>query len=181
MTHTKNNFHIHIRMMMTLWIVLCPLTGHSQSTETSGSEKIQKIQKMYNWYRWWGYPRAEAVTVDQLLQMKRAGNIVLVDNRTRKEQDVSMIPSAISQQEFENNKDRLKNKRIIVYCTIGFRSGRYSQKLKKQGFDAYNLVGGLLMWAHKGQPFVKDGTETYKVHVYGKKWSLLPKGYEPVH
>jgi rhodanese-related sulfurtransferase len=42
-----------------------------------------------------------------------------------------------------------KNKRIIVYCLSGARSGMAAATLKSEGFDAANL-GGLSQWVTSG-------------------------------
>lgn len=39
-----------------------------------------------------------------------------------------------------------ENKRIIVYCTYGENSITLVEKLKKRGYDAYNLSGGYREW-----------------------------------
>ena len=39
-----------------------------------------------------------------------------------------------------------ENKRIIVYCTYGENSIPLVEKLKKRGYDAYNLSGGYREW-----------------------------------
>jgi rhodanese-related sulfurtransferase len=113
--------------------------------------------------------------------LQKEEEVILVDNRSEKERLISIIPTAISQKDFERQKETMRDKKIIVYCTIGFRSGRYSQRLMKQGFDAYNLKGGILSWAHNNQKFINGDGETVRVHVHGKKWSLLPEGYKAVY
>jgi len=92
-----------------------------------------------------------------------------------------MIPGAIDEALFEERIEDYRTDAIVVYCTIGVRSGRYVKRLIKDGYDAYNLKGGILAWAHAGGRFVdKTGKETRRVHVYGKRWNLLPKGYEGI-
>ena len=39
-----------------------------------------------------------------------------------------------------------KNKKIIVYCRSGNRSGKATKILKENGFDAFNLIGGMNSW-----------------------------------
>ena len=39
-----------------------------------------------------------------------------------------------------------KNKKIIVYCRSGNRSGKATKILKENGFDAVNLIGGMNSW-----------------------------------
>jgi rhodanese-related sulfurtransferase len=40
-----------------------------------------------------------------------------------------------------------KDKEIIVYCRSGGRSGQSVQFMRKQGYNALNLVGGILAWS----------------------------------
>jgi rhodanese-related sulfurtransferase len=143
--------------------------------------KKEKINQMFDGYKRWFFAKAKTITVDEFLELRGREEVVLIDDRSEKERKVSMIPSAISRKEFEDQKETLRDKKIIVYCTIGLRSGQYSQKLMKQGFDAYNLKGGLLSWAHHDQKFFDENGETSRVHVYGRKWSLLPEGYQAIY
>ena len=39
-----------------------------------------------------------------------------------------------------------KNKKIIVYCRSGNRSGKATKILIENGFDAVNLIGGMNSW-----------------------------------
>ena len=127
------------------------------------------------------HPDIPDISVEEFLALKERSDIVLVDNRTPKERAVSMIPGAISDEEFEAVREEYEDAPIVVYCTIGVRSGRYTKKLLRWGFDAYNLAGGVLAWAHAGGEFVDSrGNRTDTVHVYGFEWNLLPSGYSPV-
>jgi rhodanese-related sulfurtransferase len=105
---------------------------------------------------------------------------VLVDVREPHERRVSMLPGAISQQEFERDSARYRSWVVVPYCTIGVRSGLYTRALRQQGFEARNLAGSALAWAHAGQMFEADGKPTRRVHVYDADWNLLPRGYEAV-
>jgi rhodanese-related sulfurtransferase len=105
---------------------------------------------------------------------------VLVDVRESHERRVSMLPGAISQQDFERDRDRYRSWVVVPYCTIGLRSGLYTRALRQQGFEARNLAGSALAWAHAGLLFEADGKPTRRVHVYGSDWNLLPQAYEAV-
>lgn len=59
---------------------------------------------------------------------------------------VSMIPGSITVDEFEKQKGELKNKTVVCYCTVGYRSSAHAAKLKAQGYDAKNLEGGIVRW-----------------------------------
>ena len=109
---------------------------------------------------------------------------VLVDVRTAEEQSVSMLPGAITQEEFEKNKEAFRGKPVVTYCTIGYRSGLFAKQLGND-WDVANLRGSILSWCHAGGRLVsgddsQSPEETKRVHIYSKQWNLLPKGYEAV-
>lgn len=45
---------------------------------------------------------------------------------------------------------------IVFYCRSGARSAMTTQAFRASGFEAFNLVGGLLAWVEKGLPIVPD-------------------------
>jgi rhodanese-related sulfurtransferase len=113
--------------------------------------------------------------------------ILLIDTRSKEEQDVSTIPGSLTIEQFESReRDLPKDAKIVAYCTIGYRSSQYAGELRKRGLDASNLEGSILAWTHESLPLVtKDkltGQEvpTKTVHVFGDQWRLQGEGYEPV-
>lgn len=115
-------------------------------------------------------------------RFRSSGPVVLVDVREPEERAVSMIPEAIAREEFEHNAESYRKKKVVCYCTVGGRSGVYTEQLRGRGFDAFNLKGSVLSWAHAGGKFVDaNGNETHRVHVAGPTWDLLPDGYESVY
>ena len=149
------------------------------SEELTDEQKLERIDDLYRKYKR-SFPDVPDVSVEELIALKEGKNVVLVDERKRKEQVVSMLPGAITSREFEDNIERYKDKTIVVYCTIGNRSGHYARGLIEKGLIVYNLRGSILAWIHAGQKLVSDGKETRQVHVYGRRWNLAPKGYEAV-
>ena len=124
---------------------------------------------------------------DSLLTLLGDTNLVLLDIRQPDEQVVSMIPHALTTREFAERFRRgiPKGKRIVVYCTIGYRSGKYAMELAGQGITAENLEGGLLAWSHIGGPLeVRNPsgltTPTRRVHIYSSGWNFLHPDYEAV-
>ena len=100
-------------------------------------------------------------------------NYIVVDVRSPAEQNVSIIQGSIDQAHFEQNFDSNQKKKVVVYCTIGYRSGYYAKALRQQGLDAYNLSEGILGWIQAGGSLVNtDGQITLKVHVYSRPWDL---------
>ncbi|PKM57052.1 MAG: sulfurtransferase [Firmicutes bacterium HGW-Firmicutes-3] len=54
---------------------------------------------------------------------------------------LSTIPSRINEID--------KNKKVIVVCASGARSTSASKYLGKEGYDTYNMVGGMMGWRYK--------------------------------
>lgn len=135
------------------------------------------IASMYEEYRK-EFPGIRELNVNELLKMKSEKQIVLVDVRTDAERAVSIIPDAISEDEFNANRNRFQNLPVIAYCTIGYRSGLFAKRVTE--IQVYNLIGGVLAWANAGQEFSNANGPTRRVHVYGKKWNLLPEGYSAI-
>ena len=106
-------------------------------------------------------------------------SIVYVDCRTPRERAVSTLPGAVTPQELGADPERYAGTDWVVYCTIGYRSSKLVERMRRQGFNATNLRGGVLAWAHAGGEFVTpEGEPTNRVHIYGRPWDLLPSGYE---
>ena len=72
--------------------------------------------------------------------------VVWLDARERQERRVSMLPGAISLDEFNRVSETLRDDHIIVYCTIGKRSAPHAARLRSDGFRARNLSAGIIAW-----------------------------------
>ena len=66
-----------------------------------------------------------------------------------------------------------KNTPIVVYCSVGYRSEKIGEKLRKAGYtNVTNLFGGLFTWANENRPLKNKADQpTRAVHGYGKAWS----------
>lgn len=128
------------------------------------------------------FPAAAQVTIEDYLSWTKvpSAKVVLVDVRPLKERKISMLPGAISIDQFKENKSQYKNYKIVAYCTIGHRSSQFAIKWSKKNYSTYNLKESLLGWAHRGLTFIKGGKETKRAHVYEEAWNFLPKGYKGV-
>lgn len=157
------------------------LAGPSAETIMSDVEKRERIETLYRKYER-KFPQVEGITATQLdADLREGREVVLVDVRKPAEQAVSMIPGAITQQEFEQRQESLRDETIVTYCTAGYRSGLYAKKLQKKGWQVLNLEGSLLSWTHAGGPLAdSDGEPTKRVHVYSADWSLEASDYDPV-
>jgi rhodanese-related sulfurtransferase len=81
---------------------------------------------------------------------------VLLDVRTPAERSRDSIPGSVhiplhqlSTRSGELGKYR--DRRIVCYCASGNRSLSAAATLRKQGFDAANLVGGISNWKLRGR------------------------------
>jgi len=120
------------------------------------------------------------VSVSQVKGMK---NVLLLDAREWNEYQVSHIRNAmyVGYDQFEPGtlKSINKNQNIVVYCSVGYRSEKISEKLKQTGFtDVSNLYGGIFEWVNQENPVVDaTGNETKNIHAYNKTWGVwLNKG-----
>ena len=146
----------------------------------SDAEKYQRIMAMYADYQA-DIPGIEEIDAASAIKLLGDPNIVFVDVRKAKEQDVSMIPGAVTSEVFLADIDRFHGQRIIVYCTIGYRSGKLAVKMGRKGARIANLKGGLLAWVHAGGPMVHENLPVRILHVYGRKWDLAPKSIETTY
>ena len=126
----------------------------------------------------------ESETIEMLLQSKE--KIVLVDVREKEEQEVSMIPTAITKNEFLHVKNKLsKDVCIVPYCTIGYRSGVFGKKLQEEKFTNVYNGEGIVLWSHLEHCNLVVGTnrevKTNKVHTYGSQWNKVPSHIEAVY
>lgn len=143
--------------------------------------KQNRIMSIYRRYAQ-KFPKITAITVEELQQLQEQDpELVLVDVRSPEERAVSLIPGAISTEEFERNLAQYKQKTIVAYCTIGYRSGKYAQTMQQQyGVTILNLEGSLLAWSHIQGQLINTQGATNQVHVFGRQWQLAAENYEPI-
>jgi len=161
--------------LLALLIGACSHPGYASFTD---AEKRTMIERMYEEYKE-KFPGVPDIAPKEAEVALEADQIVLVDVREPREQAVSMIAGAITREQFEQARDQYRDTRIVTYCTIGYRSGEYAATLMDEGYDVANLRGSILAWAHEGLPLVgPDHKPTLRAHVFGKRWDLLPSGYQ---
>lgn len=113
--------------------------------------------------------------IDELVAEK--GKVYILDAREKAEFDVSHIPNAIyiGYKDLEESVlvDIPKDAKVVLYCSIGYRSEKIGEKLQKKGFsNVYNLYGSIFEWINQGNKVVgRDGQPTDEVHTYNRKWS----------
>lgn len=93
--------------------------------------------------------------VDASARVKKERNVVFLDVRTDKERKQSSIRGSYhipvtSLKDREQELKKFKDAEIICYCQTGSRSLTAASKLKKMGFNASNLSGGMIRWNSSG-------------------------------
>jgi len=88
---------------------------------------------------------------DAHAQLMNDTSIVLLDVRTPEEHYSERITNSplIPVHELEqriHELDAYKHRTIIVYCRSGNRSGSATTILRKHGFNALNMQGGIIRW-----------------------------------
>ncbi len=119
----------------------------------------------------------ELVTCNQLaFELSRDTSIILLDTREYVEYKVSHLNNALhaGYKDFSLTtvENVPKDRKIIVYCSVGARSEEVGGKLKEAGYEnVYNLHGGIFQWKNQGYPIYNmNDQETDSVHAYSKEW-----------
>lgn len=97
----------------------------------------------------------KAYTSTEVMERLKENSIVLLDVRTAQERRQSAIKGSvhIPLHELRRRADELqkhRNREIVCYCATGSRSASAAATLKKLGFNAANMKGGLAEWKLSG-------------------------------
>ena len=115
------------------------------------------------------------IGVDELKKIKQ--DVHIFDTREKEEYEVSHIDGAqyLGYDDFDAARlgDLKKDDKIVLYCSIGYRSEKIGERLQKMGYtNVHNLYGSLFDWVNRGNEVVeKNGESTQKVHTYNWLWS----------
>lgn len=140
------------------------------STSGYAQESLSEVLAKYN---------NESIPYIHSKELSKETDITILDAREKSEYDVSHLKDAIyvgyKKFDLENVANQLqnKNKKIVVYCSLGVRSEDIAEKLKKAGYtNVYNLYGGIFEWKNNNfSVFDYNNSKTEKVHAYSKAWS----------
>ena len=147
-----------------------------KAAANSDKQRLAQVRQMYQGYKE-DFPGVSDIEPQKAIELWKQGKALFVDIRDPEEQEVSMLPGAVTQAQFEQNPDLRKGKTVITYCTISYRSGKFAESLEAKGQKSLNLEGGLLGWVHAGGPVFQGDKQVKKIHVYGSRWDLAPPGH----
>ncbi|MCA8943491.1 MAG: rhodanese-like domain-containing protein [Planctomycetes bacterium] len=99
---------------------------------------------------------------------------LLVDVRELDEFQISRIPGAVHVDPDEDLAVVPRDRTVIVYCSVGYRSAVVAERLREAGYDSvHNYLGSIFEWANRGLPLVDDDGPTDRVHPYDDHWGEL--------
>ena len=101
--------------------------------------------------------RVTILHVNDFEELVNKGEMRVIDVRTRSEFAEGHISGAenvdVNQPEFVERL-RLKGD-VAVYCRSGKRSARAALMIAEQGYNVYDLGGGIMAWRQAGKPTVR--------------------------
>jgi len=156
--------------MKNLVLILTILLGISADliSQVSNPKFKKKIDRVLS-------ESVDFITVDEL--KSNTDSYYILDAREKEEYTTSHIPGAhyIGYDDLDLSalEGIPKDKPIVVYCSIGYRSEKVGEKLLDRGFmNVQNLYGSIFEWSNRGFPvYNSEGQATTKVHTYNKRWS----------
>ncbi len=135
------------------------------------------------------YPSVPQLGSDSLaarLATADSSSLLLFDTRPVEEYAISRLRGAIrvdpdmGAEEFvATYGDTLQNKSLVFYCSVGYRSSTFIQRIRQAanstGYSSIaNLRGGLFRWYNENRPLHAE-TQVDTVHPYNKRWGKLLK------
>ncbi|NTV47387.1 MAG: rhodanese-like domain-containing protein [Chlorobiales bacterium] len=96
-------------------------------------------------------PKGPSISAAELKEQMKKNRPVLLDVREPFEYAQKNIPGSLQIPIGQlgqrlNELEKYKEKEIVVYCRSGSRSGFACTMLRKHGFNAINLSGGMMGW-----------------------------------
>lgn len=98
---------------------------------------------------------AESLTPERVAELQRSGEGELIDVRQPAEWEAGHIPGArhIVLDEVPSRAGEIERERTVVFhCAGGNRSAMVADAFRKDGYDAYNMAGGVKAWEQAGLP-----------------------------
>lgn len=162
-----------LQLVVGLLVSGCHFTPAPAHLLTQNARLDRKLQQLIQL-------DVDAISPDELADWP-TDSYVLLDTREREEYAVSHLPGAdwlgFANPQWEVLENLAPTDRIVLYCSVGYRSERIGKALQSRGFtQVYNLYGSIFAWAQQGYPLVDTaGQPTRRIHTYNEKWGqLLP-------
>ncbi|MEM0993086.1 MAG: rhodanese-like domain-containing protein [Bacteroidota bacterium] len=166
-------------LLLTFSLFINTLTLHAQQSAAPRIEK-KSYDKMLK------HLLSHTVEEISVAEAAALNEVIFLDARAAEEFEVSHIQQArfVGYDQFEMSRvaDIPKDAKIVVYCSVGYRSEKISERLVEAGFqDVSNLYGGIFEWKNQDQEVVNEQGETEKVHAFDRVWGFWLKEGEKVY
>ena len=124
------------------------------------------------------FPEVSRISTDQLADWLTSDrpSPILIDVRKPEEYAVSHLPGArhLPSVEAIQHSDIPTDATVVLYCSVGYRSARRSQRLQQAGYShVINLDGSIFEWHNNGYPIVANQEPVQEVHPYNRWWKAL--------
>jgi rhodanese-related sulfurtransferase len=124
------------------------------------------------------FPLVQHVGTERVRQLLRTDGLQLLDVRRADEFAVSHLEGAVSiplDGTLEKRMSDLDRDRpVLVYCSVGYRSAMAAERLRKAGFkNVSNYLGSIFAWHNRGLPVYDAAGVTRRVHPYDASWGEL--------
>lgn len=162
------------------WVVVAMLTG---VVVLAWWRREIGLSVLGRWHHW--RTGAPGVSVEDGRAIIERGGL-LIDVRESEEYRVSHARGAVNVPIDDVLRHGLPDQYvgrtpIVVYCTIGRRSGIVARRLSSEGVEAYNLVGGILEIAEEAPSWIDAPSVGRRVHVWSDEYAwLLPPAFSAV-
>ena len=98
---------------------------------------------------------------NEAVQLINKHKAVVIDIRSKDTYGTGHIVDSlnISAQDLTNKPqklDKYKGKPVILVCNTGMQTQKIAASLKKQGYTAFSLSGGMRAWSEAQLPLVKE-------------------------
>ena len=174
-TRTIESWGWPLGCVVAILVVACAgeSCSHAESLTWQGTKQLVRTT----------FPEAPQVSVTVLADTLAGATPppLVIDVREPEEYAVSHLPGAVNAQ--GDALDSLvseagDDREVVLYCSVGYRSSREAERLRRQGFDnVSNLEGSIFEWANAGHPLVRGGPEsqtpTDAVHPFDDEWGVL--------
>ncbi len=162
------------KLVIILFNILFAVTIYAQTTTSADFDEMLNDLLSFT---------VPYVTVDEL---EALDGVCLLDARELEEYEVSHLPDAkhIGYKRLQTDvlENIPKEQTIVIYCSVGYRSEKIGEKLKKLGYkNVYNLYGSIFEWVNQGNEVVDEEGQTNEVHTYNKQWSQWLKRGKKVY
>ena len=130
------------------------------------------------------FPTVARVSTDTLQswldESPQRKNLLLFDVREPEEYAVSHLqgarPAPSKDEALKALQGTPSDQRIVLYCSVGYRSSELAQFLMKKGYtEVYNLEGSIFAWANEGRPVYRGKERVKVVHPYDRIWGSFLK------